>query len=263
MNPKITVVIHTYNAAAHLDRVLRAVSAFDEILVADMESTDNTGEIARSHGARVITYPKLNYSIPEPYRQKAIDAASGNWILVVDADEIVPAALRDYLLGEIARDPATPRAFRIPRRNFFMGRQIRCAYPDYVLRFFPRRGTTWATTIHSLPVVNCPIITIPKSRTDMALIHLANESCSGWISKMNRYTDMELTRRRPKFNKLKIFYEPQIRFLKSYVLKGGFRDGWPGFIRAVDDSFYRFTILAKLTEEKIGEPDEALRPNDD
>ena len=93
----ITVVINTYNAARHLATVLEAVKGFDEVLVCDMESTDNTFEIAKSYGCRVVIFPKGAHRIVEPARQFAIDQARCPWVLVVDADEIVPAALRNYL----------------------------------------------------------------------------------------------------------------------------------------------------------------------
>lgn len=106
--PKISVVIHTYNAEKHLDRVLDAVKEFDEVLVCDMESTDSTLDICRRHGARVITFPKGEHTIPEPARTFAIQSATHEWVLVVDADELVPATLRRYLYGRAAEEGVRP-----------------------------------------------------------------------------------------------------------------------------------------------------------
>lgn len=247
--PKISAVVQTYNAEKHLDRCLAALEPFDEILVVDMESTDATVDIARAHGARVIVKERGEHRLVEAYRDFAIKAAANDWVLVVDADEIVPPALADYLYAEIARDPA-PRAIMIPIRNYFMGRWMRAYYPDYILRFFNRDGADWPYEIHSRPSHRGPKVYIPARRTDLAFIHLANETVGQTFTKMNSYTDREKSRRRQKYKPLKLFYEPAFRFFKSYILKGGIRDGLPGFIHAVHDAIYRFSTLAKIEEER-------------
>ncbi|MBR6494849.1 MAG: glycosyltransferase, partial [Prevotella sp.] len=86
---KISVVINTYNARQHLCEVLEAVKNFDEVVVCDMESTDDTVEIARQYGCRVVTFPKEGHTIVEPAREFAIHEAENEWVLVVDADEVV------------------------------------------------------------------------------------------------------------------------------------------------------------------------------
>ena len=247
----ISAIVHTYNAERHLDRCLSALEGFDEILVVDMESTDRTREIAERHGARFIVKPRGQHRIPEAYRDFAIHEAKYDWVIVADADEIVPPALRDYLYAEIERDP-TPRAILMPIKNYFMGRWMRCYYPDYILRFFNRRGAHWPYEIHSRPSHQGPEVKIPASRTDLAYIHLANESVGATLTKMNAYTDREAG-----YHPVKLLYEPAFRFFKTYVLKGGWREGWPGFIHAVHDGIYRFAILAKIHEKRI-----AGRPTD-
>ena len=140
--PKITAIVHTYNAAEHLDMCLTALERFDEILVIDMESTDATVDIAKRHGARVIVKERGEHRIPEAYRDFGLKAASYDWVIVADADEIVPPALADFLYAELERD-AEPRAYLIPIKNYFMGTWMRCYYPDYILRFFNRVGAHW------------------------------------------------------------------------------------------------------------------------
>ena len=85
----ISVVINTYNASCHLQQVLDTVKGFDEVVVCDMESTDDTLDIAKRNGCKIVVFPRGNYQICEPARQTAIDAASCKWVLVVDADELV------------------------------------------------------------------------------------------------------------------------------------------------------------------------------
>lgn len=246
----ISAIVQTYNAERHLDKCLEALKGFDEILVVDMESTDRTREIALRHGARFVVKPRGEHRITEAYRDFAIHEAKYDWVIVVDSDEIVTPALRDYLYAEIGRDPS-PRAILIPIKNYFMGKWMRCYYPDYILRFFNRRGAHWPYEIHSRPSHEGPEVKIPARRTDLAFIHLANESVGATFSKMNSYTDSEAVRREAGYKPLKLLYEPPFRFFKTYILKGGWREGWPGFIHAVHDSIYRFAILAKIHEKHI------------
>ena len=89
-NKTISVVINTYNAEEHLREVLDAVKGFDEIVVCDMESTDSTTDIARRYGCKIVTFPKAGHKSAEPARTFAIQSASSEWVLVVDADEIIP-----------------------------------------------------------------------------------------------------------------------------------------------------------------------------
>lgn len=252
--PRISAIVHTYNASKHLDKCLSALHGFDEILVIDMESTDGTVEIARRHGARVEIVERGEHRLQEAYKNYGIKAAAYDWIIEVDADEIVPPALCDFLYSEIRRDP-TPRAYLIPIKNYFMGRWMRCYYPDYILRFFHRVGAHWPYAIHSRPSHAGPEVRIPASRTDLAYIHLANESVSRSITKMNGYTDREMDRRRAHFKPVQLLYAPAYRFFKTYFLKGGWRCGWPGFVHAVFDGMYRFTLLSKLLEETHHYPD--------
>ena len=85
----ISVVINTYNASCHLQQVLDTVKGFDEVVVCDMESTDDTLDIAKRNGCKIVVFPRGNYQICEPARQTAIDAASCKWVFLVDADELV------------------------------------------------------------------------------------------------------------------------------------------------------------------------------
>ena len=93
----ISVVINTYNASQHLAKVLESVKDFDEVVVCDMESTDDTVAIAEQYGCKVVTFPKGNHTCCEPARTFAIQSASNPWVLVVDADEIVTPELRKAL----------------------------------------------------------------------------------------------------------------------------------------------------------------------
>lgn len=249
MEAKITALVQTYNASRYLDKVLSALSGFDELLVVDMESTDDTLEIARRHGARIITYPRGEHRIVEAYRDKAIHEAANDWVLVMDADEVVTPELREFLYEEIRRDPS-PRGYALTFKNFFMGHFMKCMYPDYKIRFFHKDVTTWPTVIHSQPEINGPVIRIPKRRMELATIHLANDSIASLQEKASRYTDNEVPRRRKRYSPVKIITGTFFRFFKTYILKGGILEGYPGLVKAMMDGYYRFLIMAKLEEER-------------
>ena len=248
---KISAVINTYNATLHLQRVIDALKGFDEVLVCDMESTDQTVEIALNNGCRVVTFPKAGHTIVEPAREFAIHEAQHEWVLVIDADELVTPELRDYLYKQIQR-PDCPEGIAIPRRNYFMGRFLHSAYPDYVLRFFRRDVTHWPPVIHCSPEVEGKVERIPRNRRELALEHLANDSVSDILRKSDTYSNYEVPRRRHKHYGLgALISRPLFRFFKSYIIKRGFLDGMPGLIHAVLDAHYQFVVVAKLLEEKV------------
>ena len=190
---KISVVINTYNAERHLLQVINAAKGFDEIVVCDMESTDNTLAIAKSMGCRVVTFEKKDYNIVEPARQFAIEQAAFPWVLVLDADEIVSEELRTYLYNHISK-PACAEGVAIPRKNYFMGKFMHACYPDYILRFFKKEMTTWPAIIHASPIVKGRIIRLPRSRKELAFEHLANDSIATLNSKNNVYSDNEIVK---------------------------------------------------------------------
>lgn len=245
----ITAIVHTYNAERHLDACLSALHGFDELLVIDNESTDRTVDIARRHGARVINKPRDGHRFVEAHRDFGIRQATQPWVLIVDADEIVTPALRDYLYADIAANPQ-PHALLIPIKNYFMDKWMRCYYPDHILRFLYRDGTHWPAYVHSRPTHQGPVVKIPRQRTDLAFIHLANEGVGQSIAKMNGYTDFEAERRAQGFKPHQLLTQPLFRFVKTFLLKGGWREGWPGFIHAVHDGVYRFYALSKIYEQQ-------------
>lgn len=251
---KISVVINTYNAEKHLEKVLVSAKGFDEIVVCDMESTDRTLEIARKYNCKIVIFEKKQYNIVEPARNFAIRSASSEWVLVVDADEIIPEALRNYLYQQIQKPDCSAGMF-IPRKNYFMGKFMHCFYPDYILRFFRKEGTTWPEYIHSVPRIAGPTVKIPK-RKELALIHLANEPIRDYVAKMNAYTENERIKRKHKrYGTCSLLFRPFFSFFRSYFIKGGFLDGKRGLICALWNGYYKFIVLAKLEEDKLGKND--------
>lgn len=248
---KISVVINTYNAERRLQEVINAIKDFDEILICDMESTDSTLAIAKANGCRIVTFPREKANIVEPAREFAIHEAKYPWVLVVDADEIVPTALKDYLYKLIKQGDNAPAGLMIPRKNFFMGRFMRCHYPDYILRFFLRDKTHWPAIIHASPEVDGRVDKIAKNREDLAFVHLADDTVSLRLQKTDIYTDNELPKRQHKhYGTTTLIFRPILFFFKSYIMKKAFLDGKAGFIKSVLEAYYQFIMLAKLEEQR-------------
>lgn len=258
MDKKISVVINTYNASSHLEDVLNSVIEFDQIVVCDMESTDDTLEIvakfASTGKCKIVHFPKGNHKICEPARDFAIHSADYKWVLVVDADEIVPDALRKYLYARI-NEPGFDDAIALARQNLFMGRPA-TASPDYQLRFFQKEKACWPPIIHARPHVDCHIIEIPANRKDLYLRHLDNPSIAERISKMNNYTDYEVIKREKRpYGTFRFLFRPLWFFLRSYLLGKGFLDGKRGLIRAYMAMIYQATYMAKITEKRLNKSD--------
>ena len=248
----ISVVINTYNAASHLQEVLTSLQTFDEIVICDMESTDDTLEIAKTFDCKIVTFPKGNYTIAEPARDFAIKQASELWVLVVDADEVVTPLLREYLY-QLIQQSNCPDGLYIPRKNYFLGHFMHCDYPDSILRFFRKDKAYWPPTVHSIPRIEGKIERIPAKRKDLAFIHLANDSIRVMIRKANDYTDNEIIRKKDRnFGVLALLYRPFVRFTKFYIFQGGIFDGKAGFIRACLSGYHQFIMVAKIIESKNG-----------
>lgn len=259
----ISVVINTYNAQQHLAKVLESVKDFDEVVVCDMESTDDTVKIAEKYGCRVVTFPKNGHTCCEPARTFAIQAARNPWVLVVDADEIVTPELREALYEVVKegsseggkegrregeKEGRSPVAgYYIPRQNMFMAMFVRDFHYDYQLRFLVREGTEWPPTIHSLPKVPGRVEKL-KAPKEARLLHLMDETMHEYVAKMNVYTDNETEKK--QYGVAALFWRPLWRFFKSYVMDGSFRMGIRGLIRSGMHAVYQFILVAKIIEKR-------------
>jgi len=246
---KISVVIHTFNSSKYLRQCLESVRGFDEIVICDMYSKDDTLNIAEKFGAKIVMHEPTG-GIPEPARAFAIQQASMDWVLVVDSDEVIPEALKYYLYQTVALENC-PDALFLPRKNYFMKRFMRAAFPDYQLRFF-RKNTFkgWPGHVHARPEIEGNICKAPRKES-LAMIHLEENKISDWISKTNRYTDRELERKKSKhYNVFKLLFKPLYHFAFVYFIKGGFRDGSEGLIYAIMLSYYKFVKSAKIIENQ-------------
>lgn len=242
---EISVVINTYNAEKHLATVLESTKDFDEVVICDMHSTDNTIAIAQKYGCKIVYCERYPYV--EPARNFAIAQATHNWVLVIDADETVPEKLKSYLY-QLAEKPELGGVY-ISFKNYFIDKFMRSAFPDFKLRFFKKEGADWSAEIHSTVKVKGEVIKLPRGRKDLASEHLANDSVATILNKNNNYSTQAAERHKgKKIGWIKLLFSPLFWFVKYYFIKKGCLDGKRGFIFAVLKAQYKFSCLAKIYE---------------
>jgi glycosyltransferase involved in cell wall biosynthesis len=238
----LSVVVITLNAAAQLAACLDSARFAEELVVVDSGSEDDTVEIARTGGARVVVQEWLGFG---PQKHFAVAQAAHDWVLCLDADE----RLTPELAASIARELAEPRhaAYAMARRNRFLGRWLGHGegYPDWSTRLFDRRRAHWSDdAVHEKVVINGS-----AGRLAGDLLHESADSLDAYIAKQNRYSTLQAdalfaARRRASAGQL--WFSPLARFVKFYVLRAGFLDGIPGFVHIAIGCFASFSKYAKL-----------------
>lgn len=237
----VSVIVITLNEEAAIGRCLASVAWADEIVVVDSGSTDRTVELARAAGARVT----VTTDWPGFGRQKnrALDLATGDWVLSLDADEWVSPALAAEIQAAVSRSDA-PAGYELPRLSSFIGREMRHSgwWPDHVARLF-RRGTARFSDdlVHERLLVDGAV-----GRLGEPLRHESFTSLDEVVEKMNRYSSASARMRveRGKGGSVGGAVAHGLwAFLRTYLLRAGFLDGREGFVLAVanaEGTYYRY-----------------------
>ena len=232
----LSACIITYNEADRIDDCLRSVGFCDEVLVVDSHSTDATRERAAARGARVIERDWPGY---RSQKQFAVEAAHNDWVLCLDADERVSDELRAEIESWRQRGFGGFAGWSVPRITEYFGRFLRHgnAYPDRLIRLFDRRHGGWVgREIHENTRVQGPV-----GRLKGHLEHYAYRSLTDHLSRMQRYADLmgqALYESGKRCGLAKVLLNPQWRFLRGYLLRLGFLDGWRGLLFALVESSY-------------------------
>ena len=239
----LSVIIITKNEEAHIGACLDSVAFADEIIVVDSGSEDRTCEIANEKGARVVVTP--DWPGFGPQKNRALDLATQDWVLSVDADERVPPELAHAIQRAIAQ--AEPHAYKIARLSNFCGRWIRHSgwWPDHVLRLF-KRGTARFTdvAVHERVQTYGPIGTL-----DGHFLHYPYADMQSLIAKVNRYSSdaAHMMHARGRRTSIPGMVGRAVwTFIRIYLIRRGFLDGREGFILAATASAGSFFRYAKL-----------------
>jgi glycosyltransferase involved in cell wall biosynthesis len=248
----ISVIIITKNEEDNITRAIESVKWAGEIIVVDSGSTDRTIELAAKAGAKTYNNKWNGYGKQKNF---AAGLASGDWILSLDADEVISSKLADEITSA-AKNPGRYTAYRIPRRLVFLDRVMRWGgtRSDCQLRLF-RKGSARFTEepVHEKLVTECAIGILKGY-----MLHYSYRDLSDYFDRFNRYTQLDARKRFEAGRKFHfwLYFQPGLKFFGMYVLRLGFLDGWRGFLWAALGAFYNFVKFMKLKElwrQKNGE----------
>ncbi len=241
----------TRDAAGLLADCLASASFAREIVVVDSGSRDDTVEIARRCGARVVAHPWSGFGAQKNF---AVGCATHDWVLCLDADERLTSELASAIRAAMEKPDAA--AYAMARRNRFLGRWLAHGegYPDWNVRLFDRRRARWTEDpVHEHVVADGRV-----ARLSGDLLHASAESIDDYMAKQNRYTTLQaeaMHARGERASIARLVVSPLVRFLRFYVVKFGFLDGVAGLVHIAIGCHNSFMKYAKLRALQLAKPD--------
>ena len=246
MRPKVTACIITYNEEDNIRDCLESLKWVDEIVVVDSFSRDRTVEIAGKYTDRI-----LQREWPGHIAQKnfAINQASHDWVLSLDADERLTPELSEAIRRALENDSDRVDGFYLARKLNYLGKWIRFGgwSPEYKIRLFRRGKGRWGgVDPHDKVILDGKA---KKLKGD--LLHFTYRDLSHQIRVMDHYTGVaarELKKKGKRFRRVDIVFRTFLRFFVTYILKLGFLDGIEGFIMSFNSAYAAFMKYARLWE---------------
>jgi glycosyltransferase involved in cell wall biosynthesis len=243
----LSVFITTFNNDQTLERCLESVKWAEEIVVLDSHSTDATATLARRYGCRFFQHEFMGYG---PQKQMALEKTSHQWVLLLDADEALTAQAQARIKSLLAAGPAA-QGYALPRIEQMFWRMANpAARMNYFLRLFDKsRGRFTVQPIHAAPEVDGLV-----EKLEAPFVHYGEPDIHTKVAKINGYSTGlvadKVARGRAANPWIMIFYPP-LYFLRLYLFKRNFLNGWAGFIASVVSAFYVFLKYAKLYEHRV------------
>lgn len=249
---RLSITIITLNEKDNIARAIESARWADEILVVDSGSTDGTQAIAKRLGAKLLENPWPGYGKQKNFAQ---DNASHDWILNIDADEVISPELASEIqqvLRSVVVETSTTKGFEFPRKTFYLGRWIQHGgwYPNYLVRLADRRAARWSEP----EVHEALLVTGGVQRLVHNLHHYTFAGIQDQILTNLRYSRLgylELLRRGQAPSLLRLLVKPIGKFFETYVLRRGFLDGLPGFIISVNAAHSMFLKYSYLFEAEL------------
>ncbi len=246
----LSAVVTTLDNAATLERCLASLAFCDETVLVDSGSRDDTLAIARRHGCRILERPFAGYG---PQKAWAAAQAQHRYVLLLDADEWLPQDCQDeiqQLLTHIGAGAEAFAGYTLPRRErVFWRYQHRLIRMNRYLRLFDRQHFRMsASTVHAAPEVDGP-----TGRIDAAFCHDGEPDIHTKVAKINAYSTGlvgDKLARRSGWLRTRMLFYPPVFFLRLYLGKRQFLDGWAGFISSVTGAYYVFLKYAKVYEAR-------------
>ncbi|HUY28766.1 MAG TPA: glycosyltransferase family 2 protein [Candidatus Binataceae bacterium] len=242
---KISLITITKNEQALIGQCLKSAWFCFEKIVVDSFSDDRTVEIARGAGAQVFQHKFTNYVMQ---KQMALDRATGDWVLLMDADEQATHDLGCEIVRTLAAAPAQD-GYRIRRLLYQLDHYYpHGIYPDTPVRLFRReRGHIGGRDPHDKVVVEGEI-----GQLAAPILHFSYRDVTDHVATMNRFSSRSALEFEPtKFTPFKMIANPVWRFFNFYFLRGGWRDGGRGLYAAMTSAFYVFLKYAKMYERRL------------
>lgn len=242
----LSVVVITYNEEKNIRRCLESVHRLaDELVVVDSLSTDNTGAICRELGARFIEQPFLGYIEQKNF---ALDQASHDYVLSLDADELVDEKLL-AAIQQVKEKGFAADGYRMNRCNNYCGQWIKHGmwYPDRKIRLFNRTKARWGGINPHDKIEVQPGSTVAYLKGD--ILHYTYASIEEHMTQMNRFTSIQaktMYEQGKRSSWVKLLVNPAIAFIVDYIIKAGFLEGKNGLILAKTRAFATFIKYAKL-----------------
>lgn len=239
---RISATIITKDEERNIARAVESVRCCDEILVVDSGSTDRTLAIAQASGARILHHDWPGYAAQKNY---AASMARHDWILSIDADEAVSEELETEI-WMLRHEGPEFQAYSMPRLTQYLGRYIRHSgwYPDRKIRLYNRRAARWmGDFVHESVHSDAPV-----GELQGKLFHYTCSSIAEHVRTMDRYTTLaarELVARGREASVSRMLFAPPATFLKTYLLRAGYRDGFQGLCIAYMAALYVFLKYAK------------------
>lgn len=248
---KISAVINTLNEESNIAFCLETLKWCDEIIVVDMQSEDRTVEIAANFTDKIYNFERVGYV--EPARKFAVEQATGDWILLIDADELVPKQLADKLKAISDHDEAD--AVLMPFKNYLLGEWNKHTgwWPNHHCRYFKKSVMDFSERIHSYQTLS-PIVRQIKlpSEPGYAINHFAYKDVVQFLEKLNRYTTIEaahLYDDKVKFSYFKLLKDGLKEFVDRFIRFRGYKDGTRGLFVSLMMTMYRLVSYMKLWEQ--------------
>ena len=247
-SPDVTAVIAAHNESANIEACIASVEWAREVIVVENDSSDDTIERARSAGATVIS-PK--FTTIGAARNKGIERAKSKWVFVLDADERCTPELSEEI-GRVVLEPGNRSAFRVPRRNYFLGKEIRHGGwgSDKPIRLFRRDLRYNTNLVHEHVDVTEGATGEVRNR----LLHYAYTSLDQYFEKFDRYSRWWAEQNSAKGRRgsaAAILFKPPAKFVGMYLFKGGFRDGARGLVLACLAAASVMAKYARLWERSV------------
>lgn len=242
-NKKISAVVLVKNEEKNITSCLESIKWCNEIIIVDDNSKDDTAHLIKRYGAKVIKHVLNNDFSTQ--RNIGLQQANNDWVLFIDADEVIHNALAFEIKNVISQSINNYNGFYIKRRDILWGRELRYGEvgSTKLLRLAKKNKGNWVGKVHEVWIIEGSV-----GELQNYIMHYPHQSISEFLQEINLYTDIrskELFEMNSKFITISIIVYPLTKFLLNYIVRLGFMDGVPGLLVAILMSFHSFLVRGK------------------